>query len=309
MGSRFVGLDKGLSSPLLCAPARRPAHLLGCSACLASPQLLAQVLASGHHSASPVYPRAACTSHQVLRCWCAAPRYSLLGAPPPTGGTHSPLGESTRHSASPESNVERRTHLLVLVAPGESQRPFWPKAKGQQATRQRQRQRLDQEDQGPKLVKSEDAGCSRCSMFNREARPLPLLVAAAGCWPPLASGIWDLACVWGLGLAETQDHALRGPRGHCGMWASRSAKWTMDQLCPCAPRADDWWLLLVGSCGGHGHVGYGGVSGRVCPRACSRSRVPARERVPAPGFLPKVASPAHCCSAVLAFFAPGPLSA
>jgi hypothetical protein len=56
MGSRSVGLDKGLSSPLLCTPARRPAHLLGCSACLASPQLLAQLLASGRHSASPVYP-------------------------------------------------------------------------------------------------------------------------------------------------------------------------------------------------------------------------------------------------------------
>jgi hypothetical protein len=38
--SRSVDLAKGLSSPLLCAPA----HLLGCSACLASPQLLAQLL-------------------------------------------------------------------------------------------------------------------------------------------------------------------------------------------------------------------------------------------------------------------------
>jgi hypothetical protein len=35
-GSRSVDLIKGLSSPLLCAPARRPAHLLGY---LASPRL------------------------------------------------------------------------------------------------------------------------------------------------------------------------------------------------------------------------------------------------------------------------------
>ena len=38
VGSRSVDLVTGLSSPLLCAPARRPAHLLGCST---SPRLAA----------------------------------------------------------------------------------------------------------------------------------------------------------------------------------------------------------------------------------------------------------------------------
>jgi hypothetical protein len=38
VGSRSADLVTGLSSPLLCAPARRPAHLLGCSA---SPRLAA----------------------------------------------------------------------------------------------------------------------------------------------------------------------------------------------------------------------------------------------------------------------------
>jgi hypothetical protein len=63
------------SSPLLRAPALRPARLLGC---LASPRRLA----SGHHLASPPRLRthaSACTS-QVLIC--------MLGEHP-TGGTHS----------------------------------------------------------------------------------------------------------------------------------------------------------------------------------------------------------------------------
>ena len=78
MGSRSVDLDKGLSSPLLCVPARRPAHLLGCSAFLASPQLLLSCLRRGTTRPRLCTP-VACTS-QVLVC--------LLGTAPPTGGTH-----------------------------------------------------------------------------------------------------------------------------------------------------------------------------------------------------------------------------
>jgi hypothetical protein len=72
MGSRSVDLVKGLSSPLLCAPARRPAHLLGCSAGLASPQLLAQLLRRG-----TTRPRL-CSYPSCLH---------LLGAGVPTRGT------------------------------------------------------------------------------------------------------------------------------------------------------------------------------------------------------------------------------
>jgi hypothetical protein len=59
-GSRSVDLVKGLSLPLLCAPAWRPAHLLGCLllAWAAWLRLGCWLLRSGRHSASPVcYPR------------------------------------------------------------------------------------------------------------------------------------------------------------------------------------------------------------------------------------------------------------
>jgi hypothetical protein len=75
---------KGVFSypPPVCAPARRPARLLGC---LASPRLLA----SGHrHSASPVYP---------VSC------LHLPGAGVPTQGTSHwghPLGESNGEATS-----------------------------------------------------------------------------------------------------------------------------------------------------------------------------------------------------------------
>jgi hypothetical protein len=104
MGSRSVDLVKGLSSPLLCAPAaRRPAHLLGCSACLASPQLLAQLLASGHHSASPVYP-----SCLHLRRWCAYSGHLPLEAPTASRTSH-PRDAAARHL------TEHRSSLPVLL--------------------------------------------------------------------------------------------------------------------------------------------------------------------------------------------------
>jgi hypothetical protein len=69
MGSRSADLVEGLPSPLLCAPARRPAHLLGY---LASPRLgclLPRLPASGHHLLATTWPRlctpAACTGAGV----------------------------------------------------------------------------------------------------------------------------------------------------------------------------------------------------------------------------------------------------
>jgi hypothetical protein len=115
MGSRSADLVKGLSSPLLCAPAWRPAHLLDYLAsprlgCLPPRHLLGTCLAlawhllgtclapaSGHHSlarchlALPMYT-------SCLR-WCSLVLVRLLGCTsywgthsanaPPTGGTHS----------------------------------------------------------------------------------------------------------------------------------------------------------------------------------------------------------------------------
>jgi hypothetical protein len=83
---RPADLVKGLSSPFLCAPAWRPAHLLGY---LASPRLgllprhlLGTCLApaSGYHwladrLALPVYPSC------MHWCWCACSGHLLLGAP------------------------------------------------------------------------------------------------------------------------------------------------------------------------------------------------------------------------------------
>jgi hypothetical protein len=67
---RSVDLAGGLSSPLLCAPARRPAHLLGCSA---SPRLVACL--------------AACVGALLDSLSLCTPSACAFGAGVPTRGT------------------------------------------------------------------------------------------------------------------------------------------------------------------------------------------------------------------------------
>jgi hypothetical protein len=85
---RSANLVKGLPSPLLCAPARWPARILGCSA---SPRLAAYLAAcvgaplDSLRAAPLVYP--ICLH---LRCRCAYSGHLPLGAPTSsrTGGVH-----------------------------------------------------------------------------------------------------------------------------------------------------------------------------------------------------------------------------
>jgi hypothetical protein len=138
MGSRSADLDKGLPSPLLCAPARWPAHLLGCSARLASPRLdacrLSTCAPARHMLGIWHLPGTSCWHLRGIACFgvplarCGAPTpplaccyllsglacisqlhalvlVRLLGAPP-TGAPDSALSECTSYWGHPlsESN-------------------------------------------------------------------------------------------------------------------------------------------------------------------------------------------------------------
>jgi hypothetical protein len=102
--SRSVDLVKGLSSPLLCAPARRPPHLLGYLAsprlgCLLPQHLLGTCLVPAWHELLGTYLALAWhllrgTTSSLPSGLACVPQLPalvlvrLLGAPP-TGGTHS----------------------------------------------------------------------------------------------------------------------------------------------------------------------------------------------------------------------------
>jgi hypothetical protein len=97
-GSRSVDLAEELPSPLMCAPARRPAHLLGY---LASPRLgclLPRLPASGHHLLA---------GHLASPVSCVPQLHALvlvrLFGAPPTGGTH---------SASQTRRTEAKSHRM-----------------------------------------------------------------------------------------------------------------------------------------------------------------------------------------------------
>jgi hypothetical protein len=86
---RSANLAKGLSSPLLCAPARRPARLFGCST---SPRLaacLAACVGAPLDSLSLCTP-SACTSGAGV--WCAYSGHLPLEAP-----TSSRTGNAPQH--------------------------------------------------------------------------------------------------------------------------------------------------------------------------------------------------------------------
>jgi hypothetical protein len=97
VGSRSADLVTGLSSPLLCAPARRPAHLLGCSA---SPRLAACL--------------AACVGAPLDSSLCT-PSACTSGAGVPTRGT-SPWGPPLRVERcmrlEARSSLQRTLHCL-----------------------------------------------------------------------------------------------------------------------------------------------------------------------------------------------------
>jgi hypothetical protein len=84
---KSVDLVRGLSSPLLCAPARRPAHLLGCST---SPRLTACPAAcfGAPLDSIPVSPAPGSLRHWACTPSAAPPVPVCLLGSPPTGGTH-----------------------------------------------------------------------------------------------------------------------------------------------------------------------------------------------------------------------------
>ena len=129
---RSANLVKGLSSPLLCAPACRPAHLLGCSA---SPRLAACLAAcSARHrlvwlpscllrgttrlrlAAARGTTRLLSPAPESLRHWACTPSAAppvpvcLLGAPP-TGGTH------LESNAPPGPSYSARVTACLLRQP------------------------------------------------------------------------------------------------------------------------------------------------------------------------------------------------
>jgi hypothetical protein len=105
---RSVDLVEGPSSPLLCAPAWRPARLLGY---LASPRLgclLTRLPASGHHwlaghMALPVCP--SCMNW----CWCACSGHLLLGAPTQRVKRCTPL--ALKHWSVTHAHHQQGRHL------------------------------------------------------------------------------------------------------------------------------------------------------------------------------------------------------
>jgi hypothetical protein len=94
---RSADLVKGLSSPLLCAPARRPAHLLGC---LTSPRLAACLAACVGapplDSALSLCTPFACTSGAGVPC-----AYSGHLPLCPPGGTHFKSSDCHPHHPLP----------------------------------------------------------------------------------------------------------------------------------------------------------------------------------------------------------------
>jgi hypothetical protein len=116
----------GGPSPLLCAPALRPAHLLGC---LASPRLLA----SGYYT-RVLRPRSSRTSRAPLQLQLSAPPSSQVLVCP-LGGTAywgHPLGESngvpapTRQGQGPVSLCMRKGPgwLLDMAVPLHTSQPL-----------------------------------------------------------------------------------------------------------------------------------------------------------------------------------------
>jgi hypothetical protein len=112
VGPRSVDLVTGLSSPLLCAPARRPAHLLGCSASPRRAACLAACVGAPLDSLSLCTP-AACTSGAGVPTrgtshW-GHPLRVERSPSPPTWEDKSSAGSSRSSSSSSSSSGSSRS--------------------------------------------------------------------------------------------------------------------------------------------------------------------------------------------------------